>query len=680
MKQECRLSILAGWILAMVISFGSIGCLRSAFDLPVSSPGSLWFCIASIAFFYAAAQQRKYGRLAFACLTALAAGFLFREGTASSQFGELLHRLTTTYDRAYHWGVWTPEARSGYIDLPLGILGTAIAMAVVRTFSRRKNTWFAVLAALIPLAACVVVTDTVPKEGYLFCLMAGLLLLILSASVRRENVLQSIRLTLMIASPVVLALAGLFFAVPQSGYTDQSAMVRETILTTITHLPQLAEQRVEHTLTRVQGTVASRVDLASLGPRIPFSYPVMDITAERSGSLYLRGRDFDSYNGLTWQSTENRQEIFSLSAEAGQTITIHTRNGMDALYLPYYPQENILLTGGSAENAERIHSYPITCGNLPEDWWQRAYVSRGNAVSGLDDYLSLPENTRKRAMQFLSNRLDASAGNTQKAETIASLVKDSAVYSLRPAYMPSGEEDFALWFLEEADSGYCVHFATAATVLLRAAGVPARYVTGYLANTLAGETVTVTEADAHAWAEYYEPIFQCWIPLEATPAAVTPQNIPSETTLPPETLPAETAEVFLQATEAPPQEVSVQQEAQQESKKPSGISGWLLLLLLPVLEIQRSVRMDLRRRRQRKADQVCKALLRWQEAEKLSRLLNESPEEELLSLAQKAKFSQHPLTMEEIQRFDSFNRNCLRRLKEKPWYLRLAYRYGYAVY
>lgn len=674
MKWARRSSALAASILGTVISIGSIGSLQSAFELPVAKSGLGLLCIITVSFFYAALLHRKHGSLVFTCLMALSAGFLFREGTASQQFGDLLYGITATYDRAYHWGVWYSHTSGGYTDLPLGIAGSAIAMTVVFVICRRKKVWPAVLAALLPLAACVVVTDTVPKEGYLFCLMAGLVLLILPSSVRRESMPQSLRLTVMLTSPVVLALAWLFWSIPQAGYVDQSALVRENILTIATHLPQLAEQGIENTLSQVQGTMATQVDLSALGPRIPFSYPVMDITAEKSGHLYLRGQDFDCYNGLSWESTAGRQEIFSLPEGKGQTITIHTRSGMDARYLPYYPQEVTTLTGGFAKNPEKSHNYTIACGNLSAN-----QLSHAEDTADWDHYLSLPEHTQGGAIQFLSGALNPQASNTQKAEAIAALVKNSAVYSLSPGYMPSYEEDFALWFLNAADKGYCVHFATAATVLLRAAGVPARYVTGYLAKTIAGETVTITQADAHAWAEYYEPQVQCWIPLEATPAAIAPQES-VQTTLPAETDAAATEVLSKQTSEIQIPEISPVPAAQPEEKQPPGRSGWLLLILLPMLELQRSIRMDLRRRRQRKATPLQKALLRWQEAQRLSRLLKETPAEDLHHLAEKAKFSQHSLTIEEIQRFDSFNRSCLRRLKEKPWYLRLAYRYGYAVY
>ena len=103
----------------------------------------------------------------------------------------------------------------------------------------------------------------------------------------------------------------------------------------------------------------------------------------------------------------------------------------------------------------------------------------------------------------------------------------------------------------------------------------------------------------------------------------------------------------------------------------------MALLILP---IQRAARLALRRRRQQAGDPNRQALQRWQESVRLTRLLKESPTEELIILAQKAKFSQYQLTEEELSRFDSFNRTCLHRLKKKPWYLRLIYRFIYAAY
>ena len=51
-------------------------------------------------------------------------------------------------------------------------------------------------------------------------------------------------------------------------------------------------------------------------------------------------------------------------------------------------------------------------------------------------------------------------------------------YSLSPGKLPRGK-DFIEYFLYENKRGYCAHYASAATMIFRAMGIPARYVEGY---------------------------------------------------------------------------------------------------------------------------------------------------------------------------------------------------------
>ena len=412
----------------------------------------------------------------------------------------------------------------------------------------------------------------------------------------------------------------------------------------------------------------------------------MEVTAEKNGTLYLREQDYDQYNGRGWTSSQSRQEQFPRPEGDGQTLSIQTRGIKQVQYLPYYPAEPVLLTGGSAENSQISTEFQFSAVSLPEDWRKTVYQSPEHTPEGMQSYLTLPETTQAAAAELLQDLLPSGASNTEKADLIAALVTDCAAYSLSPDKLPSEEADFALWFLEEAESGYCIHFATTAAVLLRAARIPSRYVTGYLTESIAGETVTVTEEDAHAWAEYYEPRLGCWIPLEATPASapteITPVTLPeTQATLPavsPEE--PEPTETRLSATPTLP-EPSV--ESGSEPAAGNANAFWLLLLLpvsALVLAVQRSVRLYLRRKRQHTGSTNTQALHRWREAERLARLLKETPAEELIDLTQKAKYSQHEITAEELQHFDSYCRSCLRRFREKPLYLRLIYQYFYAVY
>ena len=80
-------------------------------------------------------------------------------------------------------------------------------------------------------------------------------------------------------------------------------------------------------------------------------------------------------------------------------------------------------------------------------------------------------------------------------------------------------QDPLLDFLFETHAGYCQHFAGAAALLLRLAGVPTRVVTGFATGKRTGaETYTVRDKDAHAWIEVYF-LGYGWVSLNPTPAA-----------------------------------------------------------------------------------------------------------------------------------------------------------------
>ena len=120
--------------------------------------------------------------------------------------------------------------------------------------------------------------------------------------------------------------------------------------------------------------------------------------------------------------------------------------------------------------------------------------------------------------------IDPNADRAVVADAVARYVRQSASYSMEVEAAPY-YEDFALYFLQNAQVGYCIHFATAATMMLRALDIPARFVTGYVATIHPSEVylpVTITDANAHAWVEvFYEDVG--WLYLEATPS--TGENI-----------------------------------------------------------------------------------------------------------------------------------------------------------
>jgi LPXTG-motif cell wall-anchored protein len=118
---------------------------------------------------------------------------------------------------------------------------------------------------------------------------------------------------------------------------------------------------------------------------------------------------------------------------------------------------------------------------------------------------------------MLARRL--SAGTTSELEVVRHV--DDYLNSGRYRYTTDVADpgpDPLLDFLFKTRAGYCQHFAGAATLLLRLAGIPTRVVSGFATGKRTGEnTFAVRDEDAHAWIEVYFPGYG-WVPFNPTPA------------------------------------------------------------------------------------------------------------------------------------------------------------------
>lgn len=148
-----------------------------------------------------------------------------------------------------------------------------------------------------------------------------------------------------------------------------------------------------------------------------------------------------------------------------------------------------------------------------------------------DVYDQLPDETRANAEALLQSfgiqaTYDDGALNlADTCQKVRSLLSQRCSYDYSPPQMPEGA-DFATWFLTESQSGYCVHFATTATVLLRALGIPARYAEGYIVIQKDYEKqpdsegyLSIEDTHAHAWVEVFDPSLLEWVPVEMTKSA-----------------------------------------------------------------------------------------------------------------------------------------------------------------
>ncbi len=137
--------------------------------------------------------------------------------------------------------------------------------------------------------------------------------------------------------------------------------------------------------------------------------------------------------------------------------------------------------------------------------------------------LHLPPNRNPRSIR-LAQQLRAQARDD--AEFVAAVLRmfreQEYFYTLEP---PRLEQHSVDDFLFTTRRGFCEHFASAFTMLARAAGIPARVVVGYHGGELNPLTgyLTIRQSDAHAWSEVWLEE-RGWVRVDPT-AAVAPQRI-----------------------------------------------------------------------------------------------------------------------------------------------------------
>ena len=700
MKREHWLACALSAVLSFCICFAGVMCLQSAFALEGNRAHIALGCAAG-AVIFSLGFTLKWWYVSLVPILS-AAGLLWYQGRLAASVRWLLYRVSSIYDLGYHCGVLcggenAPE--TGDATLALCLIGCLVCFVCSWVICRRKPAIFAVLAGLLPLAACFAVIDTVPEIAYLFLLLAGLSVLVISQLTRNKDRRQGNRLTLLVIVPVVLAMAVLFWAVPRDTYRGQDRVER-----LVQRVQSWFEGKADQGPIGTSTAVKESVELDRMGRLTQTRTPVMTVSADShssatqdlTGTFYLRQQGFQTYSGTSW-SNEGGNDIYEWiqweQLQKSADVTITTRNQHFMKFVPYYAKHLIHTAEGFytaedvtvnfmgfTENLEKEYGYTFYVYQLKENAATTAVASEeGYRVelpvgSYLPDAVSLPAETASWAEDVVAPLIADQHTVKDRAEAIGTYVSNLARYDRNTTRMAAGETDFAWWFVTEAETGYCVHYATTAAVLLRAAGIHAQYVEGYVVRLPQdGTAVTVYEDQAHAWVEYYDPAVG-WRILECTP----PEGVPTYIQAGQNQLPTEPQDPL-----QPPEQTGPEQQPQQEQTK-TAWKGWYWILALvtaaAAIFAQWRLRLLLRRRRLTKGGANQRAVQLWLEVARCSRRLKKRPAPELCALAQKAKFSQHKLSAEELAKLTRALADCHRTLRAKPWYLQPVYTLILAIY
>ncbi len=344
----------------------------------------------------------------------------------------------------------------------------------------------------------------------------------------------------------------------------------------------------------------------------PSENPVMIVSTPKTA--YLRGTVYNSYTGHGWQNTtggrrylwqsrimaDTRAALFdeALPPDAVQN-TLSTPQKVSVrmlsasastLFVPQRVRE--LNPGGETvpyfSNSSEIF---ITRNLQPGDTWETEaplYASDDPGIGALTElcaatedprwgtvcgiYLELPGHLEQRVKDLALEIASEAQSPYEKALALQNYLIRNCTYTMDVSDHPANI-DFVTSFLLDTKKGYCTYYASAMTVLCRMAGLPARYVEGYLAVPGGTGEALVTGMNAHAWTEVYFKGFG-WLTFDAVPRqqSAGPQNgdgledpLPKEPAADPPGLTPEPT------TTPDPKQPETQQDHSSQSPAPAGL-------------------------------------------------------------------------------------------------------------
>ncbi|WP_438346925.1 DUF4129 domain-containing transglutaminase family protein [Paenibacillus sp. FA6] len=303
-----------------------------------------------------------------------------------------------------------------------------------------------------------------------------------------------------------------------------------------------------------------------LGGAFEFDYSLV-MTVHSSKRSYWRGETRRLYSGTGWESESSKANSFE-NVQAGeelkrdselivetekveQTMTIKTDSIYPVLFGAYRISTVESIDGEKEmdgvqwkDSQAEIHwntqenelSYPTTyslTSEVPiipvEQLSKQSYDELYNN-STEQSYLQIPDDFPKRVGELAVEITQSAETPYEKIALLQAYLQSNYEYTNTPDVSRKISGDFVDSFLFEILEGYCDYYSTSMVMMARSLDIPARWVKGYAPGSqpeidelrmmqqgyIDTGTYTVSNADAHSWAEiYYGPYG--WIPVEATP-------------------------------------------------------------------------------------------------------------------------------------------------------------------
>ena len=264
------------------------------------------------------------------------------------------------------------------------------------------------------------------------------------------------------------------------------------------------------------------------------------VFAETSGYLYLKAQSYGDYTGTGWAEapvyTALLEDTYSasyltscaLNAAGARAKKLKLQSFCGTYGLPYYvavgsggEQKNDTLFYGDTNEIYEISYYDMAK-SLSDLYLPSQYESAYRKFV-YNNYLSIDRESLAY-MEELIRSEGFSASDPDIINSVAKYIQTSAVYLLDYPEEMEQERNVAIAFLRDYKQGVCRHYASAAVLLYRALGIPARYTVGALAKTEENQWTDVLASNAHAWVEVYVNNVG-WVQVEVTGSAADTNTV-----------------------------------------------------------------------------------------------------------------------------------------------------------
>lgn len=269
------------------------------------------------------------------------------------------------------------------------------------------------------------------------------------------------------------------------------------------------------------GAISRLIQSDAVAFRVQFSN-----TPPPAHARYWRGPVLWDTDGRSWSTqppVTGEAPSIVLQGEAIRyqvTLEPHNQRWLFALDLPAAPAPGSLLQADMEMRARAPIQHRLRYAMISHPAYQL-----GDELSDAERQraLAIPTDSNRRTQALAMRwRSDGSAPEALVERALALFREQAFFYTLTPPLLGMHAVDD---FLFDSRRGFCEHYAGAFVFLMRAAGVPARVVTGYQggAQNPLGDYWIVRQSDAHAWSEVWID-GQGWLRVDPT-AAVSPDRI-----------------------------------------------------------------------------------------------------------------------------------------------------------